>query len=83
MQCMHVYIEIIIMLFFFQDTNLDKVLDGNSKSGLHLGRIADAMTGWRGKIAEHLDLSPADVNVIETAHPGKLDLQKYVTIIIM
>ena len=55
-------------------------MDGNSKSGLHLGRIADAMTDWRARIAEHLGLSYADVNVIETAYPGKLDLQKYVTI---
>ena len=33
--------------------NLDKVLDCDDKSELHLGKIADAMTEWDGLIAEH------------------------------
>lgn len=69
-------------VFCFQDIariNLDKVLDSDGKSELHLGKIADAMIEWEGKIAEHLCLTPADINDVKAAHPMRLDLQKYVT----
>ena len=44
---------------------------------MHIGKIADAMTEWEGKIAEHLHLSSPVVNEIRTANPTRLDLQKY------
>ena len=58
--------------------NLDKVLDSDTNGELHLGQIADVMTEWEGSIADNLDLSPADISRIKTAHPAKLDLQTYV-----
>ena len=68
------------ILSFFKDVaevNLDKVLDHDRKSELHLGKIADAMIDWKGKIAEHLHLSLPDIEEIKMAHPTRLDLQKY------
>lgn len=74
-----------LVQIFFQDAatsmctlDLDKVLDSDGKSERHLGEIADAMTDWKGEIAEILNLSLADVNNIETANKDRLDLQKYV-----
>ena len=58
--------------------NLDKVLDYDNKSEVHLGEIADTMTEWEGPIAEHLNLTPAEINDIKAEHPTKLGLQKYV-----
>ena len=70
----------IVHTVFFKDVaevNLDKVLDHDGKSELHLGKIADAMIDWEGKIAEYLNLSSPDVHEIKTAHSARLDLQKY------
>lgn len=52
---------------------LDSLSDGVSK---HLGQIADEMSQWEGRIAEELGLKDAEVAVIKTAHPYRLDLQK-------
>ena len=41
----------------------------------HLGEIADSMYEWEGPVAEHLDLTPADVAAIKTEYPNKLRLQ--------
>ena len=47
----------IVHTIFFKHVagfNLDKVLDSDGKSELHLGKIADAMTEWEGKSAERV-----------------------------
>ena len=71
--------DIVHTIFFkhVAGVNLDKVLDSDGKSELHLGKIADAMTEWEGKSAEHLRLSPPDIHEINKAHPARLDLQRY------
>ena len=44
----------------------------------HLGRIADIMCEWEGRIADELELSEADVSAIIAKHPRELKLQMYV-----
>lgn len=71
---------ILCILSFFKDVaevDLDKVLDDDEMSELHLGKIADAMSDWRGKIAEQLHLSFPETEEIKMANPTRLDLQKY------
>ena len=36
------------------------------------------MYGWKGKIAEELELARADVEAITTKYPNELKLQTYV-----
>ena len=58
-------------------TTLTDVLD--SKCGdipKHSGQIADSMYEWEGPVADHLQLSPADVANIKKKHPGQLKLQQ-------
>ena len=40
-----------------------------------LGRIADSIKEWEGKISDELRLDECDVEAIKTQHPGKLKLQ--------
>ena len=55
---------------------LDKEIDYNS-GGVpkHMGRIADLLSEWDGRIAEELLLKPADVAAIRTQFPTNLKLQ--------
>ena len=55
---------------------MDKVIDGDGHGvPKHLGRIADSMTEWEGRISDELKLTPADVASIHTKHPRNLKLQ--------
>ena len=47
----------------------------------HLGKIADSMYEWEGKVAEELKLSQADVAAIKTKNSSNLRLQMYDIII--
>lgn len=47
----------------------------NNGISKHLGKIADNMHEWEGRIAEELGLTPADISVIKTKYPGELRLQ--------
>ena len=54
----------------------DQVLDINNDGvSLHLGQIADKMCDWKGSIADHLGLTPADIAAINTQYPTDLKLQ--------
>jgi hypothetical protein len=44
----------------------------------HLGRIADSMEKWEGRISEELGLTKADVASIKMKYPMDLKLQTYV-----
>lgn len=63
------------LLNFLFRPNLDQLIDCGSKALKHLGRIADSMHEWEGRIAEELDLGPADVAAIKKKHPNELKLQ--------
>ena len=55
---------------------MDNVIDADGHGALkHLGRIADSMTEWEGRISDELKLTPADVASIHTKHPRNLKLQ--------
>ena len=55
------------------------VLDHESKGvPKHLGRIANFMYEWEGRVADELGLTPVDVGVIKTRYPNQLNLQTYV-----
>ena len=57
-------------------TNLNKVIDAdNNGIPKHLGRIADSLAEWEGKIADELNLTSADVASIRTKYPNDLKLQ--------
>ena len=59
------------------DCKLDWVLDAeNHGVSKHLGRIADSITEWEGRIAEELELSDADIESIKQKHQSNLALQK-------
>ena len=61
---------------FIGKAQLDRVIDADSHGVLkHLGRIADSMTEWEGRISEELKLTPTDVASIHTKHPRNLKLQ--------
>ena len=49
---------------------LDKEIDPK-----HLGKIADSMAEWEGRIADDLELTDVDVSSIKTKHPTNLRLQ--------
>ena len=54
----------------------DKVLDFNNDGvSRHLGQIADKMCEWKGRIAEELGLTTADVAAINAQHPNDLKLR--------
>ena len=54
----------------------NKVLDVDSGGVTrHLGRIADKMEKWKGRIAEELGLTRADIAAINTSYPTNLELQ--------
>ena len=58
---------------------LDMVIDSeNNGVSKHLGRIANAMYEWEGRIADELGLSVVDVAEIKLKHPSNLKLQTYV-----
>lgn len=54
---------------------MDQLIDCGSRVPKHLGKIADSMPEWEGRIADELDLSPADVAAIKKKHPNELNLQ--------
>ncbi len=57
-------------------SRLDQEIDyENGDVPLHLGRIADSMYEWEGKVAECLGLTQVDVKAIKAENPGKLELQ--------
>lgn len=41
----------------------------------HLGKIADFVYEWEGKVADELELTKTDVNSIKLLHKDRLDLQ--------
>ena len=41
----------------------------------YLGRIADSMAEWEGRIADELGLTVADTAAIKKKYPGELKLQ--------
>ena len=47
----------------------------NDGVSIHLGQIADKICEWKGSIADHLGLAPADVAAIDTEYPKDLKLQ--------
>lgn len=58
------------------DDALDRKIDyDNDGVSRDLGRIADSMREWQGRIAEELDLNSSDVSAIRTKHPDELKLQ--------
>ena len=58
---------------------LDQFLDyGSGGVSKHLGQIADSMNEWEGSVAEELELSPADIIAIKTAHPSNFKQQVWV-----
>ena len=67
-------------IYFSKDTqHLDKEIDFCNKGvPKHLGRIADSMEEWEGRIAEELGLTKADVANIKMKYPSNLKLQLYV-----
>ena len=63
-------------IFRLGKTRLDKEIDADNNGVLkHLGQIADSMTEWEGRIADELNLTPADVASIHTQHPNSLKQQ--------
>ena len=54
----------------------NQVLDFKSGGvSKHLGKIADSMSEWEGRIADELGLTSADVATINKKHPNELHLQ--------
>ena len=51
---------------------LDFEHDGVQK---HLGKIADSMDEWEGRVAEELMLTKVEIASIKTEYPLKLDMQ--------
>ena len=54
---------------------MDRLIDFGGNALKHLGRIADSMSAWEGRIADELDLAPADIEAIKKKHPNELKLQ--------
>ena len=55
---------------------LDREIDYDNGGVLkHVGKIADSMGEWEGRIAEGLSLKPADVAAIKVKYPSELHLQ--------
>ena len=64
------------MMSFNTDTLLDRTIDSeNNGVSKDLGRIADFMSEWEGPIAEHLELTQADIAGIKLKYQDKLNLQ--------
>ena len=61
--------------YAYLDEELDFCFKGVPK---HLGRIAESMTEWEGRIAEELELTDVDVASIKKEYQSKLKLQSYV-----
>lgn len=63
---------------------LDDVVDSKSDNvPKHLGEIADSMYEWKGKIADELRLTRADVAEIETRNPHEIKQQALVMMIVL
>ena len=60
--------------FFYYKGALDKEIDENGVP-MQLGQIANFMDEWEGRIADHLELTIADVASIKKEYPSKLSLQ--------
>ena len=54
------------------------MIDAHNVSLKDLGKIADSMSEWEGRICDELELSPPDVAAIKMKHPSSLNLQTYV-----
>lgn len=55
---------------------LDQVLDADSDGvPKHLGKIADSMYEWQGRLADELGLMESDVETIKYKYPNQLNLQ--------
>ena len=55
---------------------LDQVIDSmNAGVSKHLGQIAESMHEWKGRVADELGLSQADVAAIKCSHSTDLKLQ--------
>ena len=55
---------------------MDVTLDfGNEGVPKDLGRIAETMYEWEGRVADNLNLTVADVAAIKVKHPDDLKLQ--------
>ena len=55
---------------------LNQVLDSeNGGVPKHLGKIADFIYEWKGKVAEELGLTRSDVSNIKQRYQDRLDLQ--------
>ena len=76
MYCVIVTVDRFIIHMHVYRQKLTQVLDHDS-SGVskHLGQIADSMYEWKGRLAEELGLTKADVAAIEMKHPTDLKLQ--------
>ena len=58
------------------EMKLDRVIDSESGNvPKHLGQIADFMYEWEGKVADELELTPADVASIQEKCRNNLKLQ--------
>ena len=64
--------------------SLDLVIDiENDGVPKNLGKIVASMYEWEGRIADELELTPADVAAVKTKHPFDLKLQTYDILIII
>ena len=65
-----------IILYSFLRPKLDQELDfENEGVSRDLGTIADFMLEWEGSIAEHLDLTQADICAIQYRYPREFKMQ--------
>lgn len=63
---------------------LDTVIDTeNHGVNKHLGKVANVMSKWEGRISDELGLTCADVAAIKTKHPLELKLQTYACMLYM
>lgn len=57
--------------------DLDRPIDYKHNGVLRdLGKIADEMRGWKGNVADALDLKDPDIAQIEGKAPNDMNLQK-------
>ena len=51
------------------------MVDYESKAPVHIGQIAEEVREWEGRLSDGLELSPTDVESINTKYAGKLKRQ--------
>ena len=70
------YNTVVILYLKRIATNLTKGLILNMMvCKKHLGKIADSMDEWEGRVAEELMLTKVEIASIKTEYPLKLDMQ--------